>query len=387
MYKFLIIALSFALFFSCTDKTPSFRSEEKNGIVYAKNKNIPNNPKLNYKLTPLFSIETTLKHFYMGGLKRFITIDKSSGLIYVLDPKTFTIKGYNMSGKLECEFGGKGFGPGELGEKLGDNINGINSIYIEDNKVYVLNYSQNKLDVFELNGKFIESIESPFKKDYRKGWITHNYAISSLGGSKFLEIISEFKLKKVGVSSREFCIKISLIDIDDVESGKIQLLNHEIENSNNDWYHILGQRFTFSDDHIFIPKNSKDIFEIDVYDMSGIKTMNISKSYRHIRYPLVYRTSLKWNFDREAILDIQVDRFDNLWISSSEDNEMEKITDNSQVQIFDNKGKYLNLIKLNTNLIVANFFFLGDKLFIYGFEKSDEDQNYILRAYDYEIVE
>lgn len=83
------------------------------------------------------------------------TLNITDSLIYISDYFNYSIHCCDFEGKQKFEFGSKGKGPGEFSFP-GD-------IAVKDNKLAILNSTENKIELFDINGNYLKTLRLDFK--------------------------------------------------------------------------------------------------------------------------------------------------------------------------------------------------------------------------------
>ncbi|MFC1492478.1 6-bladed beta-propeller [candidate division KSB1 bacterium] len=149
---FLILALLFC--FNCSGET-TYVIEEIDGVKQVKNHASVwgENPGIRLEYVRTIGDLESENEDLMFYMPSDMHID-DSGRIYILDSGNYKVKVFDESLKLLYSFGSQGEGPGEFQYPSHFFIPG-------DGKVYV--FDANMIDIFLTDGKFIETMTSPFR--------------------------------------------------------------------------------------------------------------------------------------------------------------------------------------------------------------------------------
>ena len=361
--KILILLFILLLVVSCSNNKNTYTEfTTADGLKIITNSNRPNDPNFSVNPELVFSIDFRGVDGLSesGGISRYFAIDNDSNL-FISNNSEFEILKYNNKGKLLKTFGGRGYGPGELGSK-GKNINGL---FISNDSLIVLLQRQMKFNYYNLqNCNFIKSVPVTNKFNYLKNKfkaegfnLFMESSLTPISDDKYLRFLSYTNQNR-----KKWGMELAVITSD--ESGvKENIIFDSIKKKTKDLFSLLFFKHIYKDGKIYLAKNSQDEYEINIYDGFGKKLRVINKHYRKIRYPLMNRVlGLKY---AQSIYKLQVDKYGRIWVQSSE-TMMSKKEAGNIFQIFDQNGIYLNTIELNIDVKCNFICFKKDKMIITG---------------------
>ena len=370
--KILILLFILLLVVSCSNNKNTYTEfTTADGLKIITNSNRPNDPNFSVNPELVFSIDFRGVDGLSesGGISRYFAIDNDSNL-FISNNSEFEILKYNNKGKLLKTFGGRGYGPGELGSK-GKNINGL---FISNDSLIVLLQRQMKFNYYNLqNCNFIKSVPVTNKFNYLKNKfkaegfnLFMESSLTPISDDKYLRFLSYTNQNR-----KKWGMELAVITSD--ESGvKENIIFDSIKKKTKDLFSLLFFKHIYKDGKIYLAKNSQDEYEINIYDGFGKKLRVINKHYRKIRYPLMNRVlGLKY---AQSIYKLQVDKYGRIWVQSSE-TMMSKKEAGNIFQIFDQNGIYLNTIELNIDVKCNFICFKKDKMIITGTSKSENEKN------------
>ena len=378
--KILILLFILLLVVSCSNNKNTYTEfTTADGLKIITNSNRPNDPNFSVNPELVFSIDFRGVDGLSesGGISRYFAIDNDSNL-FISNNSEFEILKYNNKGKLLKTFGGRGYGPGELGSK-GKNINGL---FISNDSLIVLLQRQMKFNYYNLqNCNFIKSVPVTNKFNYLKNKfkaegfnLFMESSLTPISDDKYLRFLSYTNQNR-----KKWGMELAVITSD--ESGvKENIIFDSIKKKTKDLFSLLFFKHIYKDGKIYLAKNSQDEYEINIYDGFGKKLRVINKHYRKIRYPLMNRVlGLKY---AQSIYKLQVDKYGRIWVQSSE-TMMSKKEAGNIFQIFDQNGIYLNTIELNIDVKCNFICFKKDKMIITGTSKSENEKNDKLFVFNY----
>jgi len=368
----IISMISLMLFISCT-KEQTCTVTEKDGVKTYKNKNIPTVEKLDFNPVKLFEIknDSTDENYISYSDFDIINFD-SKGNIYIAEgvgsPK---INKYDKAGNYIKTFVKQGKGPGEVSQ--------IFSTTIKNDTVYVGNYENSSILLFNTDGEFLENIQpdgfyAQFKPVGKDKFVCKTYRFKEIDGR--YEITFEIVL----VNNRFQPLKVldQLVYMD----GDIGLPDT--------WIYIV-----VSKDRIYIPVNDQNINKINVFDHEGNLIEEIYKNYASIAFSdeeykkmeyFLKKTSqgeIKRNMmkKKRSVVGVFSDKYGNLLVQPAIDTSK----GNTEGMYFDffKDGVYLNsyLLKTDKPYYQCDFdtfiHFSGDRLY-----KYDTNTN-VLEVFEY----
>ncbi len=164
-----------------------------------------------------------------GGAASYIM---SNGDYYFVDNSSFKIYHFDKNGRLKNEFGRKGRGPGEFLE--------INDIYVKDEKIYVLDYNNSRIQIFKTSGDFHKTVKLPFQP-FRGNeiLIDHKNKIQILGYYRKQDLFVHLH-DSVGNYIDSFGKFIDFSNFFMNTNGKIQLTQLHVAQDNGELFYTLG---------------------------------------------------------------------------------------------------------------------------------------------------
>jgi len=389
MYKFLLLIIILTFLSSCDKKESN--SVDKNIITIVNNTNEPSDPNFKISMKLLYSVDFNgFSDFREGGFRNYIEID-NDGNCYVYDYTNLIIKKYDNNGKAVTEFGGKGYGPGELGRHPED----VSSIVVNDDKLEVLSRLQKNRNYYDLNGKFIEKKIAITTVPYNRNLTVSNFVTTPIDSNTILNYILLF-------SKNEYIYKLNIIETenDTLQRNNIEIVNFREKKTTNP-YATTALKYAYKDNKIYTAYRNTNEYKIEIYDTSGIKRKVINKKYRRRKYPEWFinvfksfpNVKLRDFMFLDAINQIHIDKYSNIWISSGEDQFNDKTIDSFEkleekekhgkdiiYQVFNSEGFYLNKIKIDAKFKPFGLIsFENDKMVVLG----NEGERSKLFVFDY----
>ncbi|MBN1971727.1 MAG: hypothetical protein JXR48_07540 [Candidatus Delongbacteria bacterium] len=371
MSKFILLQLFLFLIMSCQIEKAGYEIfETPDGVRVTKNKNYPNSPDFVLNKKFLFSIDQIITGGQAeGSLSRNVAVDDSNNIFYTYGGKLYKL---NDKGSLVKTFGGKGFGPGELGSESID----VNGVFIINDTLSVFLEKQHKVNLYDLDGNFIESKRLDFFNFTEKNFLQFQQGITPISEQKYIRFVSFRNDKQIGTS----------LSIVDNNGYKLNIISNLAAKNGKmfDDVNLMMLKYTFAHNKIYVAKNSTEFFEIEVFDLSGNLAAKVKKNYKRVPLPLFLRP------EGDGLLSIQsieVDKYERIWIYSAEDINMDfmgndKIVENGALyQLFSPDGVYINKIDLNTDEYkIIKIFFIKDKMYVVV---SDADEEAKTLVFDY----
>ncbi len=366
----LLLFLLLLSFLSCNNDKAGYEIKIIDSVSVVKNNNYPNDKK--FAIVPLFKYKINFDNNISAlenGLNCYFTTDTKNNL-YAFHSNSMTIKKYNKSGDQILEFAGRGNGPGELG----DNFFDFGAMKIENDILYIFLPYKKQIYTYDLEGNFLKSTLCCIIKNYKDDFRIASSSISPIDTSL---VVLQISYGNKEIHRNE--LNIVQIYKNLSEYNEITSCNYK---KTTDYLSFMLAKYAYKSGKIYIAQNSKENFQIDIYDTSANKIQTIRKAYMRTKYPLIFRMSMGLKY-QQSILDLQVDKYNRIWVLSAEDNDMSKIPNNNIYQVFSDDGIYLNKIKLDLHILIQNILFLDDIMLIYGLEKENEDSFPSIYVYDY----
>jgi len=349
-----LLILFITLLLTCCSKEEkkAIEVKKKNEIPVYNNGSKPSNPNFKIEIVELIEIENT-ENLAIIDKPLDVTEDKDRN-IYVLSAGNGKIIKYNKIGKYVCDFAGSGNDPGEL--KWG------NSIACIDDTIFVPDFYSKNINKYDLNGKFIKSINSPIISQSLS--ITGSNEVFVSENNEIIEIEETQILKP----------KLILLDVNFKTIANIGNLG-EIEIKSPGDYYLKNRIFyAMGKEYIYVAENSVDLCRINMYDYSGEKKGIINKTYAKVTYDFERENNL-YTFNsiyKRSINNLFVDYQDNLWVVKAVKDSIKNNENQFMAFQFDvfSKGVYINKINLtaqNVNYCTYNFNIItkvvGDRIY------------------------
>ncbi len=366
--KYFIIWVLFCLIFNACEKVaPGYViSTDDEGLTKIINRNVPNRPDLVVEPKEICNIPysgfTGLKQ---GGIRNFIAIS-NCGYIYVYNQTKMRIDKFDLNGDLILSFGGKGFGPGELG----GNNNDVSKIYIQEEKLFVFISPLKKANIYKLDGEFLESVIIRNPEFDINNFILFEHTITPAGNDNFIHFMSYH-------NNEYWFLKLSIKPTLSIANMQEIVLYEQTKKKNSNLISLTSLKHVYAKSKLYVANNSQDVFEIKVFNELGTLIRVIQKTYIRVRYPKSFMKMVKDNINfketdfayMQAIDQIMIDKYDRIWVKCSEDMMKEKY--DLTYQIFDSTGIYMNKIKVDTGVgSNGDMCFISGKLVIMGFNKE-----------------
>ncbi|MBN1968659.1 MAG: hypothetical protein JXR48_18335 [Candidatus Delongbacteria bacterium] len=371
LLNILSFLFSILLLIACSENK-NYSVEEKNGITILKNKNKPAKPNLTAKLSKKFTINSLSE----DSLQNFtnihtVTCDKY-GNIYLLDKDKVSVKKYDNQGNFLTAFASRGSGPGEL--------NRPSSICIKGDTVLINDLNTQMTSKFSSSGIFIKNI--PYTSNVPR-------KIQPIDDKRYANIQFSYQNDPDGLK-----ILGSLVISDDQFSDDLKIWENFAPYGNTTDLHEFYPEFHVGKNKIYIADNSRDKYQIFVYDFNGTKLKEIRKDYIRIKMDTKDLETLKSNFKKSnpyldsvrvevtnkfALLDIELDKDENIWIKPSlDERDIDKY--GKAFDIFDKEGIFQNRIYLEEIPSNSRINFYGDILIVTDVDGLKVD------VYDYRLI-
>lgn len=358
-------------------ETDKIRKTIINGVTFVRNPNKPRDIEFSIVPQKKFSVKNIVfRERQEGSINQYLVVDSTKN-IFIYNKNDNKIRKYNNNGELVIEFGGLGFGPGE--------ISSANNLSIHNDTIRVLIMQERKYNYYNLDGKFLEckkvddnitSEHLPDKFDEKIKYYYCNY--TEMSSNSILRYIRYFNDQYVG---KELSV-INYVDKGSIKFKKVKLYD-EFVKRNFDKYAMEFLKHFYNNGKIYYAENDKNNFRYHVFNSSGKELLVVSKNYRKVKYPKYFIAKMKvleGVFMPESfkyvqpITDIKSDKYGNVWIKSGEDCHRQKYM--NYYQIFNSEGIYTNKIdlsKLTSCTYIKEVSFKDEFMFVYGDDgESDE---------------
>jgi hypothetical protein len=367
-----LLHLIILLVVGCSKQTESFSVIEENGIKIYLNSDVPNDPQAKLEFKKLFTISSEAMTDTTAFMKRAVglAVDNENN-IFVLDDFAMDVKKFDSKGEFITNFGGMGYGPGELSDPR--------FVFIDNDTVKILNEDPVKISKYNLDGKFISA---QLLADFQQ---LQNVKISR-DGSK----IASFVVKPSLNENDQLIIDypLSIIGIADLKE-KYSLVKQtfpfqDILDGKKD-FNDVRVPFTPGEDAVFLSDNSDRQYRIYVYDYEGNKKSEIRKKFRQIRFSdeekRAYEDMMKqnisddWEFKKnmfkKAVSEIFTDKYGRLLVYPGVDRNVDR--EGVYIDIFKD-GKFLNRVSYSEiqdkenmgyfGSFEAKEFYIGERLYV-----------------------
>ncbi|HQO08888.1 MAG TPA: hypothetical protein PLK90_02305 [Clostridiales bacterium] len=328
--KVLVFTVVLAVLFSCTKKVATYEQTIENGIKITKNTGVPADSTFKIELKEVGFIDNeneTDSSKYLSSADYF-DYDEH-GNLYILDQSKNKINKYDKDCKFLLSFGRDGAGPGEF------HFPGY--FNIRKDTLFLSNWTSLKIIKFDLNGNYLSDkvITDLYKFPAYPKKFGSNY-IYKATTNKFDSEGKMFFVDEVTLYNEKFdFVKyFSMIEYESKEN-----VDHDPTE--------FGTKVAFSDSILYLYKNSKDVYKIDVLNNEGIKIREIRKNF--IRTKASEKDILKYEefnkkrgtkYKREfknSISNLYVDKYGRLWVASIDNSEDNLCFDIFKDDIFINK--------------------------------------------------
>jgi hypothetical protein len=364
--------ISLMLINSCT-KEQTCTVSEKEGVKVYKNKNLPSVEKLDFNPVKLFEIknDSTDENYISYSDFDIINFD-SAGNIFIAEGVGYPrINKYDRNGNYIKTFVKQGKGPGEVSQ--------IFSTTIKNDTVYVGNYENASILLFNTAGEFLENIQpegfyAQFKPVGKDKFVCKTYRFKEIEGK--YEITFEIVL----VNNRFQTLKVL---------DQLVFMNGDVGLPDT-WIYIV-----VSKDRIFIPVNDQNIYKINVFDHEGNLIEEIYKNYASIPFSVEEYEKMEYYLKKtnqggikrnmmkrkRSVVGVFSDKNGNLLVQPAVDTS--KGNTEGMYMDFFKDGVYLNSYMLKTDKpyyqcdFETFIHFNGDRMY-----KYDTDRN-VLEVYEY----
>lgn len=342
----LLILSAVILLVGCTKKESNYKQYDLNGVRITENSTTPADSTFRIELKEVGFINMENETDTVKFLQQISDFEfDGEGNLFILDGKKHRIHKYDKNFNFVKAFGRNGKGPGEFW--LPGKMN------IRKDTLFLANWSNLKIIKFDLEGNYIGDITQ-----------TDHY--------KFPAYPKKFGNKYISKSTRNKLNEEQQMVLVDNTSLYDSKFNH-IKNIFNIEYAYNGEEegdpgakgveVCFNDSLLFASVNSKDKYQIDVYDNEGNKIREIRKNYRRTnagpemqkyfdemnekygsKYKVLYVNS---------IMNMLADKYGRLWVNVYDDSDLEgHLFDVYKNDIYQNRIK-LDLPEGYTRLTVG----------------------------------
>ena len=362
--RYLVVLSAVILLIGCTKKEVTYEQYDENGVRITKNNGIPGDSTLTITVKEAAVIEMTNEEYPEKTIRQLTSMDvDSEGNIYILDAPKARISKFDSSGSFIKSFGTSGQGPGEFQRPQ--------HLIISSDTIVVSDFGTWKLVKFDLEGKY--SGEKQFEDYYQfpakpevfgDGYISFSQFTKADESGQRINVIS------LGLYDKNFEL---IKDVYQAES----VLDLSVEYDATSF----GIKHRISNNELYVSKNSKTEYSIDVYDLNGERIRQIRKNHIRVKAPQEQIDKQKeYNEKRgtkflteyyNAISAIYSDKYNRLWVGSAQQEKEEGIW----YDIFEN-DVFLARVKIE----------LGEKFFPYYISDRIIALNYqtnTIKIYEY----
>ena len=342
MFKhFLIITVILSLFAcSVQEKNKNYTIETINGVKTYRNKNIPSTKDLVIKPVELFTIQGADESITDSTriINRISDFDiDSKNNIYILC-RTNSMKKFDSNGKYLLSFGRRGKGPGETEVSVWMLI--LNDTIIYDD------YNVNEMVKFNQDGKYLYknrvTEDGPFER-YQA--LSKTKVIGYQGISE--EVDGDFYMN----------YNLTIMNSNFQKYKQIAGKRAKFVRGKYNFFDTFLSAYATSDSLIYFAEKSESKYKINVYNHEAEHLYSITKNYAKIKFNeeelKVFDTEYKdvWYFSdnkskfKSAIIQMEYDKYDRLWVFSAVKRDEKNQTD-LLVDIFKD-GVFLQQVKLD----------------------------------------
>jgi len=334
---------------ACTKKEETCTVTVTDGVSTYLNKEVktvvPVNAKKIFSLT---SADSTI------GQIGFIAGD-TQGNLFIMDLADNQIKKIDANGKLVAKFGNKGTGPGEYQM--------ASALAVVNNRVAVVDPMQQKLVLFDMDGKF---------ENFITGLKAFPSTIFNIGTSSIVALLVKPEQIDGGVILNT---SVALLDSAFHETKTLTSISNKVDQSNPFAFQKSFPIVAASNSKIYVSSHSIDKYEVDGFGIDGALKDKVIKNFMKISYSQTeiakiqkkidekikqngIQMSLKYNEKYKSALSwLGVDRLNRLWVAASIP-ENKEIKSGIKYNIFEN-GKLLGSADFATE---GNIQFVNDRL-------------------------
>ena len=367
LLKLLAITLSIAVIVNCAkNKEVTFEQYEENRIRITKNNGIPADSTFKIELKEVGFIDLNISVDSVSNFNSPSDYDiDEEGNIFIFDQRNSRVHKYDSTGKFILAFGRKGAGPGEF-QRPG-------YMNIKKDTLYIPELANASISKFDLNGKYLSKKQCEGMSDF---------PIKAFKfGENFISIGNGNKVNRSKSGNPVSIYEVTMFDQNFKYMKNVYLLEHEFKWDSEYDPSAKGVKAIASDKELFVYEYSKDLYEIDVYDVDGEKVRVIKKNYAKIKTSEEERKrqeernkkrgSKHKTLYKKSIYSMNTDKYGRLWVHSSVKNKEE----GSHYDIFQNDIFQRRIeIKQKEGEWIRYF---GEKLIGYNRDKN------IITIYDY----
>lgn len=333
--------LLLVIFSGCTKNEKNYTIETINGMKTFRNKNIPSTKDLVVKPVELFTIldadeSSTDSTRLLNRISDFDVDSKNN--LYILDYKNNSMKKFDNKGNYIKSFGRKGKGPGET--EMSNWMLILNDTIIYDD------YIVKDMVKFDPDGKYL------YKNRITETGPFERY--QALGKTKIIgyQAYYEEVEKEMFVSYNLTIVNSNFQKYKQVAQKRTKFIQGKYN-----FFDTFLSAYATSDSLIYFAEKSESKYKINVFDHEAKQLYSITKNYAKIPFNeeelKVFDTEYKntWYFSdnksqfKSAIIQMEYDKYDRLWVFSSVKRDDKNQTD-LLIDIFKD-GVFLQQIKLD----------------------------------------
>ncbi len=362
MFFITIVILIFLL--SCTKKEQTYKQYDLNGIRITENSTTPADSTFRIELKEVGFIDMENETDTTRFISRIGSMDMDAkGSLYIMDGEKSIIHKYDKDCNFVRSFGRKGKGPGEFW------LPGF--INVRKDTIFISNWTSLDIIKYDTDGNYLS---------YKKGTEFNNFpSYPKKSGENYIQSSSSSNY-----SNDKGMIVVYDVSIYDKNFNFVKDLFRD--EYHTDWRKENdpsenGYITAASDSVIFVYKNSKDKYLIELYNSGGIKKGEIRKNYKRTKavpeqqaeYDEMnkkYGTNYKILY-ANSITDMKTGKYGRLWVNSSNNR---SLTDNI-FDVFEN-GIFINSVHIELEEGYVSIL-LRDKIIA-----VNKDNNNI-KVYDY----
>tara|TARA_R110002096_G_scaffold432801_2_gene650250 strand:+ start:11163 stop:12293 length:1131 start_codon:yes stop_codon:yes gene_type:complete len=201
MKKLTTLLLSVLVFLSCTNKQNPNSGTSNNVIINPEYGDLQSqeSPPINFELVQTFGNDQDDENTLFIYIKSiFVDTDQN---IYALDPYSPKLISYSKTGAVRWIVDSPGKGPGDLDQPKG-------MVWNNNNLIYLSNINGHRIDVFNLEGEFVESLSLPESKRSLEpiGYSDEKLILATEVGGAFAKKFSVFDINNLSSPKTTFTI-------------------------------------------------------------------------------------------------------------------------------------------------------------------------------------
>ncbi|NOR44956.1 MAG: hypothetical protein GQ534_05160 [Candidatus Delongbacteria bacterium] len=343
MFKCFLIIIAILSLFACSVKenNKNYTVETINGVKTYRNKNIPSTKDIVIKPVELFTIQGADESITDSTriINRISDFDADSKKnVYILDGRSNSMKKFDSNGKYQFSFGRRGTGPGETEMS--------NWMLILNDTIMYDDYIVKDMLKFNPDGKYLYENRMTESGPFERYQALTKTKI--IGYQAYYEEIDD----EMFVS-----YNLSIMNSDLKKYKQIASKRAKFVQGKYNFFDTFLSAYATSDSLIYFAEKSESKYKINVYNHEAELLYSIKKNYAKIPFNeeeiKVFDTEYKdiWYFSdnkskfKSAIIQMEYDKYDRLWVFSAVKRDETNQTD-LLVDIFKD-GVFLQQVKLD----------------------------------------